>query len=43
MNKLWKYWKNILFSGHVTVVNVQEGYDNVDDVHCQKTHKINLM
>ena len=25
------------FSGHVTVVNVQEGYDNIDDVHCQKT------
>ena len=37
MNKLWKYCKNILFSGHVTVVNVQEGYDNIDDVNCQKT------
>ena len=40
MNKLWKYCKNVIFSGHVTVVNVQEVYNNIDDVHPQKTqHK----
>ena len=40
MNKLWKYCKNVIFSGHVTVVNVQEGYNNIDDIHPQTTqHK----
>ena len=27
----------LFFAGHVTVLNVQEGYDNIDDVHPQKT------
>ena len=30
----------LFFAGHVRVVNVQEGCDNIDDVHDQKTqHK----